>query len=178
QEGIVDLMTVTTRGHQAFLTENGIHSDVVPVGYHPVHGHRIDLERDIEVLFLGDLRVARRKHIIKRLRRDGLPVQAVGDYSDARYWGESRNRLLNRTCILLNLPRHPGLLADMRLILGMATGAMVLSEPVYLPEPYVPGKHYVEAPLEEMPAVSARYLADEEARRTTADAGHAFVTRE
>src|SRR5262249_24418353 len=178
REGIVDVLTVTTRSYQAFLEEQGIASELVPVGYHSVHGHNIDGVRDIDVLFIGDLRVRRRQRILRSLRRQGLPVHAVGDYSDQRYWGESRNALLNRTRILLNIPRHPGLLADMRLILGMATGAMVLSEPVYLPDPYVPGENYVEAPLEEMPEVAREYLADDNARNAIVEAGHAFVTQE
>jgi len=130
------------------------------------------------VLFLGDLRVRRRKQILRRLKRDGLHVHAAGSYSDRRYWGEGRTQLLNRAKILLNLPRHSGLLADLRLILGMATGALVISEPVYLPDPYLPGKHYVEAPTEEMAETSQLYLADEEARRRITDAGYTFVTEE
>lgn len=177
-EGIIDLLAVATRSYQAFLAQEGIDSELVPVGYHPVHGERLDLERDIDVLFLGDLRVGRRKRIFRRLEQDGLPVRAVGSYSDPTYWGEGRTQLLNRSKILLNLPRHRGLLADLRLIFGMATGALVLSEPVYLPEPYVPGKHYVEAEVSEMADTARRYLEDEEARlRITAEA-HAFVTQE
>jgi hypothetical protein len=105
-------------------------------------------------------------------------VQVLGDYGDPRYWGDSRNELLNRTKILLNISRHPGLQNDVRLILGMATGALVISEPIYLPDPYVPGKHYVEAPLDELAATLQRYLADEQARREITAAGHAFVTQE
>lgn len=177
-EGIVDLLTVATRSYQAFLAQEGIDSELVPVGYHPVHGERLELERDIDVLFLGDLRVGRRKRIFRRLERNRLPVHAVGSYSDPEHWGEGRTQLLNRSKILLNLPRHRGLLADLRLIFGMANGALVLSEPVYLPDPYVPGKHYVEAEVEEMAATAQRYLQDEEARRRITDAAHAFVTEE
>ncbi|MBA2462159.1 MAG: glycosyltransferase family 1 protein [Actinobacteria bacterium] len=178
REGIIDLLTVAARSYQAFLAEEGISSELIPVGYHPIHGHLLDLERDIDVLFLGDLRVRRRKQILRRLERDGLDVHAVGSYSDQRYWGEGRTQLLNRAKILLNLPRHAGLLADLRLILGMAAGALVISEPVYLPDPFEPGKHYVEATIEEMPETARRYLADEDARRRITEAGHAFVTQE
>lgn len=177
-EGIVDLLAVATRSYQAFLAQEGIDSELVPVGYHPVHGERLDLERDVDVLFLGDLRVGRRKRIFKRLQQDGLPVRAVGSYSDPTFWGEGRTQLLNRSKILLNLPRHRGLLADLRLIFGMATGALVLSEPVYLPEPYVPGKHYVEAEVAEMADTARRYLEDEEARLRITDEAHTFVTQE
>lgn len=177
-EGVVDLLAVAAGSYQAFLAQEGIASELIPVGYHPTHGDRLDLERDIDVLFLGDLRVGRRKRILRRLRREALPVHAVGSYSDPRYWGEGRTQLLNRTKILLNLPRHAGLLADLRLILGMATGALVISEPVYLPAPYVPGRHYVEAEISEMAETVRGYLADDEARLRITDAAYAFVTEE
>lgn len=174
----VDLLTVATRSYQAFLAEQGIASEHIPVAYHPVHGHLLDLERDIDVLFLGDLRVGRRKRIIRRLQREGLPVTALGDYSDPRYWGEARTELLNRSKILLNIPRHPGLLADMRLILGMSTGVLVVSEPVFLPDPFVPGVHYVEAGLDEMAETTTRWLADDEERGRITARAHTFVTEE
>lgn len=178
REGIVDLLTVATTVSHAFLTEEGIEAAHIILGYHPIHGHLLELERDIDVLFLGDMRVRRRKKILRRLKQDGLDVHAVGDYSDPRYWGDSRTELLNRTKILLALARHPSQAADLRLILGMATGALVLSEPVYLPFPYVPGRHYVEAPIEEMADTARRYLADDEARRRITAEAHAYVTQE
>lgn len=178
REGIIDLLTVAAKSYQAFLAQEGIDSELIPVGYHSIHGDRMDLERDIDVLFLGDLRVGRRKRILRRLRHDGLPVEAAGSYSDPRYWGEGRTQLLNRTKVLLNLPRHPGLLADLRLILGMATGALVISEPVYLPEPFVPGEHYVEAELTDMAETARRYLADEEERLRITETAYRFVTEE
>ena len=174
----VDLLTVATRSYQAFLAEQGIASEHIPVAYHPVHGHLLDVERDIDVLFLGDLRVGRRKRIIRRLQREGLPVTALGDYSDPRYWGEARTELLNRSKILLNIPRHPGLLADMRLILGMSTGVLVVSEPVFLPDPFVPGVHYIEAGLDEMAETTTRWLADNEERARITARAHTFVTEE
>jgi glycosyltransferase involved in cell wall biosynthesis len=178
REGILDVLAVAAKSYQAFLAQEGIASELIPVGYHPSLGDRLDVERDIDVLFLGDLRVGRRKRILRRLERDGLPVHAVGSYSDPKLWGEGRTQLLNRAKIMLNLPRHSGLLADLRLILGMATGALVVSEPVYLPEPYVPGKHYVEAGIDEMADTARRYLADHEARLRITDEAHAFVTQE
>lgn len=178
REGIVDLLAVAARSYQAFLAEEGIASELIPVGYHPIHTRLLDLERDIDVLFLGDLRVRRRRRILRQLRHEGLDVHAVGSYSDSRYWGEGRTQLLNRAKILLNLPRHSGLLADLRLILGMASGVLIVSEPVYLPDPYVPGEHYVEATIDEMPEIVRGYLADEEARRRITDAGYRFVTEE
>jgi len=178
REGIVDLFAVATRSYQAFLAQEGIASELVPVGYHPTHGELLDLERDIDVLFLGDLRVRRRKRILRRLESDGLPVRAIGSYSDPTYWGQGRTEILNRAKIVLNLPRHSGLMAESRWPVTMSTGGLLLSEPVYLPDPYVPGKHYVEAPVEEMAATARRYLEDEDARRRITDEAHRFMTEE
>jgi hypothetical protein len=118
EEGVVDLLTVSEKSFQAFLDQEGIASEFIPLGYHRGAGHRLNLERDIDVLFLGDQHVRRRKRIIQRLAQEGVAVQAVGDYADPRYWGDSRTELLNRTKVLLNLSRHPGLQNDVRLMIG------------------------------------------------------------
>lgn len=178
RDDVIDLLAVATQASQAFLAEEGISAEHVPVGYHPSDARLLDLERDIDVLFIGDLRVPRRKSILRRLEREGCHVHAVGGYGDPRYWGESRTQLLNRANILLNIPRHAGLLADLRLILGMATGALVVSEPVYLPEPYVPGVHYVESTVDDMANTAGRYLEDDESRRRITETAYAFVTKE
>ena len=50
------------------------------------------------------------------------------------------------------------------MFLGAANGSVILSEPLYRPEPFLPGQHYLEAELEEMPSV-ARDLLQDHARR-------------
>jgi glycosyltransferase involved in cell wall biosynthesis len=115
---------------------------------------------------------------LRTLARRGVSVHVFGGWNDQGYWGEARTQLLNRARILLNLSRHPGLFAGDRLVLGMANGALVVSEPIYRPEPFVPGKHFVVATIEEMPDEIERYLDDEEARARIARQGYEFVTRE
>ena len=178
REGIVDLLTVATKGYQAYLAQEGIAAELIPVGYHPTHGHLLDLERDIDVLFLGDLRVGRRKRIFRQLEREGLPVRTIGSYSDGTYWGDARTEIHNRAKIVLNVPRHPGLMAESRWPVAMSTGALLLSEPVYLPEPYVPGAHYVEAEVDEMTEAARPFLDDESARLRITTEAHRFMTSE
>jgi len=107
-----------------------------------------------------------------------VDVTAAGDWSNPAFWGEARARLLNRTRILLNLARFPGQLSGHRFLIGMGSGALVLSEPVYRPDPFVPGTHYVSAPMEGLPAVIDRLLADDEERRAIAERGRRFVCEE
>jgi len=175
----IDLTLAVTNGsYQAYLAEHGIDAELVPVGYHPSYGRLLDIERDIDVLFLGEHRVRRRRRILGSLRAAGIDVVALGSQSPTKgYWGEARTMLLNRTRILLHLPRYPGHLSD-RLLMGMATGALVVSEPMVRPQPFEPGVHYVECTADRLAETVRAYLEDEEARRGLADAAHRFVTEE
>jgi hypothetical protein len=165
QEGIVDLLAVSTRGRQEFLHEQGILSSFIPLGCGQQHGRDLGLERDIGVLFLGDVRTARRRRAINFLRGSGIQVTVAGSWEDPQYWGENRTKLLNRTKILLNVPRTPGDYSGLRMFLGAANGAVILSEPLYRPEPFLPGQHYLEAELAQMPLI-ARNLLQDHARGT------------
>ena len=178
QKGLLDFLLAPTLDRCEFLTERGISAHWVPLGYDASRGCDMGLSRDIEVLFLGTLNVPRRRQILERLRCGGVNLLVMGSPSDPACWGESRTRLLNRTKILLNISRSPGQLPDTRLILGMANKALVISEPIYTPAPYEPGKHYVSATLDEMPEVIAYYLTHESERERIANEGHRLVTQE
>jgi Glycosyl transferases group 1 len=178
QQGLPDLLIVTTPGRCEFLAERNIPAHWVPLGSSPSDGCDMGLSRDIDALFLGDLNIPRRRRLIKRLRRGGVNLITVGDWSNPAYWGDNRTRLLNRTKVFLNLQRYPGDLAGLHLILGMANKGLVISEPIYNPAPYVPGKHYVSATVDEMPGVIGYYLAHEAERADIVNEGHRFVTQE
>jgi hypothetical protein len=177
-DGLLQLPVISMKSGQLFLSERGIAAEHVPIGCQDDWGRDLGLERDIDVLFLGDLRVRRRKRIVRRLRREGISVLALGGWGDRRYWGEERTELLNRVKIMLNIPRHPGLLSGARMLLGMANKALVVAEPVYFPEPYVPGRHYVNAPLEEMVGAVRAYLEDEQARREIIETAYDFARQQ
>jgi hypothetical protein len=178
RSGLPDLRIASTPGRCEFLVERGLPAHWVPLGYDPARGYDLGLSRDIDTLFLGDLQIPRRRRMIKRLRRSGVNLLAMGDWSDPACWGENRTRLLNRTKVFLNLQRHPGELPDTRLILGMANRALVISEPIYSPAPYIPETHYISATIGEMPEVIRYYLTHHDEREAIAAAGHRFVTQE
>ena len=174
-----DVLVTSARIRQEYLAARGIASHFVPLGYHAdFHGADLGLERDIDVLFLGTMQVPRRRRLVAELRAAGVHVRSEGSWHDLGAWGEERTRLLNRAKILLNLLRHPGDFPGLRLILGMANGAMVLSEPMAEADPYVAGRHYVEAPVAEMPSTIRRYLSLPEERGRIAAEGRHLVTEE
>jgi hypothetical protein len=177
-QGTADVLAVATRAYQAYLERESVETELVPLGYHPSHGRLLHRERDVDVIFLGDFRLPRRRRILRRLEHEGVEILKLGDYSNPELWGEGRVELMNRVKIALNIPRLQGHLPDVRLLVAMANGALVISEPLYLPEPYEPGVHYVEAPVEQLAETIRRYLADDDARRRITDEAHRFVTTE
>jgi hypothetical protein len=178
RQGVPDVLVVSGMLRRDFLAERGIPSHYVPFGSDDGMGRDLGLERDIDVLFLGSLDVPRRNRLLKQLERAGVAVKAAGSWSDPNYWGEARTRLLNRTKILLNFARTPAEFSGRRLLLGMQNKALVVSEPLYRPEPYVPDKHFVMAAMNDMPARIQYYLRNEPERRRIAEAGHQFAVGE
>lgn len=180
REGTIDLLFVTSREKQEYVAEEGYESWYVPYGYHRSLGRLLGIERDVDVLFLGETRPWRRRRHLRHLRRAGVEVTVRGSWhADAKgLWGEERTRFLNRTKIVIHLQRYPGKVAAMRFVFAMANGAMVISEPSYRPEPFVSGEHYVEATVGEMPGVIRHYLARPEERERITAAAHRLVTEE
>lgn len=171
-----DLLLVSSRAWQQSLAEEGLASEFLPYGFEDAEEPPARGSRHIEALFLGALDVPRRRRIIRRLRRSGVALTALGSWHSPDLWGRSRARLIHRADAFLNLQRSPGQMSTDRLLLGMVGKALVVSEPIYRPEPFVPGEHYVEAEVDEMPDVLAHYRRNRDERDQIVDRAHRFVT--
>jgi hypothetical protein len=178
REGTIDVLFATSREKLEYFREEGYEARFVPYGYHASFGRMLGLERDIPVLFLGDTRPLRRRRQLWYLKRHGVDVTVRGSWHDPALWGADRTHLLNRTRIVVHLQRYPGKVAAKRLILALANGALVVSEPTYHPEPFVDGVHFVEAPIERMPETIRYYLEHPAERDRIVEAGHRLVTEE
>jgi Glycosyl transferases group 1 len=176
--GIPDVLAVTSGERAAFLAGRGIDAFVAPFGRRATDGRDLGLARDIDVLLLGVMNVPHRRHVVRHLRKSGVPVMTAGDYGNPSLWGESRTALVNRVKIMLSIGRFPGTLVGVRFQIAMACGALVVSEPPYDPTPYVPGEHFVQASVEDMPSVIRHYLADDRERLRITQCAHRFVTTE
>jgi hypothetical protein len=176
--GIPDVLVVSSRGRQEFLAERGIQGHFAPLGCDPSMGRDLELQRDIDVLFLGILDVPRRNRLLRSLKDQGVNLTEAGSWTDPAFWGENRTRLLNRTKILVNLARTPAEFSGFRLSLGMANKALVVSEPIYRPEPFVSGRHFVMVPSERMVATIRHYLDAAEERVSITEIASRFVQEE
>jgi glycosyltransferase involved in cell wall biosynthesis len=180
KEGLADILFVIGGEQEEYAAENGYGAIRFEYGYHPNFGDLMGLERDIDVLFLGETRPRRRRKFLDQLRRDGVDVTVRGSWhaKSEALWGAERTRFLNRTKILVHLQRYPGKVASKRFVLAMANGAFVISEPSYRPDPFVPGKHFISARVEEMPDLIRHYLAHPEEMAAITSEAHRFVTEE
>ena len=179
-EGLADALFVTGGEQEEYAAEQGLDAHRIDYGYHESFGNLIGLDRDVDVLFLGETRQRRRRRLLARLRRDGIDVTVRGSWHkrDGALWGDARTRFLNRTKIVVHIQRYPGKIAAKRLVLAMANGAMVISEPSYRPDPFVEGEHFVSSPIEKMPEVIRYYLNHTEERERITRAGHRLVTQD
>jgi len=168
-EGWIDRLAVSTQQRQRFLARHPCPAAFLPVPAYPALGHRLQLTRDLDVLFLGRTRHGRRPHLWPRLRaalqdRQLRVMEVTGDC-----YGDARTELLNRTRVLVNLHNYPWNPAWIRFHLATLCGAAVASEPMDDTEPYVPGRDYLSALVSDLPAALARLLHDEAERQRLVD---------
>lgn len=173
----VDRVVATSRDRAALLATYGVQAATVPFGYAPaVAGTLADpaSKRDVPVALLGRLAgPGRRSRAMRRLDLGALSVVAVDGQ-----WGPDRNAALRRSRVVLDVHRVPGSFVGYRLLLGLAAGAAVVTEPMADPHPFVPGVHFVSAPLEALADEAAALIADEPRRRRIVEAGQELLRGE
>lgn len=176
KEGLLDAVATSTMARAERFAEIGIDAPWIPQTINSASWADLQLERDIPVLFLGGMTVPRRRLIARRLRRAGVPLTALGSWTDPNYWGDARTELLNRSVISLNINRFAHNFPDMRFLLAAANRSLIVSEPVYRPDLFVAGETYVEAETAGLPAVLEHWLRDHAGRERMLNAAFELVT--
>ncbi len=174
--GCIDHIFATVQPRTEFLCSRGIQAELLPFGYHLDWGNDLGIKRDIEVLFLG--RLEKRRAVLVRELKSELEQRSRKLTVVQRAFGEARTHLLNRARIMLVLLRTPHDMPAMRLMLGMACGALVICEQCNGTGAFRAGEHFVMAEPERLPEVIDYYLTHEDDRRQIAWRGHEFVAQE
>jgi hypothetical protein len=170
-------LVVTSRDRGECLAAWGLAARVVPFGYHERHAGPLTPAgagpRDVPLLLLGSRAAhTRRATAVDRLRRGGAGRGLrIADGT----WGSERERLLRRTRVMVDVHRIPGNFVGLRLLLSLAAGVALVTEPMTDPSPFVPGIHYLEAPLDDLLDVALALDADEPRRATIVEAGQALL---
>jgi hypothetical protein len=147
-----------------FLRQRGFDPVVLEPGLIRNMGEDLGLERDIPVLWLGQIGGRRRGRMLARLRKElearGVPLMVVDGVERPAVHGRARTELLNRTKIMLNLLRYPWDDNSLRYALAANNRALLVSEPSVPHTRFEPGVHVVEAPAEQLADTIVRYLDD------------------
>jgi glycosyltransferase involved in cell wall biosynthesis len=177
---LVDRLVTTSRDRGKVLADRGVVAAVVPFGYHAAIAGPISAPegaRDVDVVVLGS-------GLDWRSRRSTATMRTLDELGTARtitangVWGLERDALLRRARVVLDVHRIPGNFTGLRLLLALAAGAVLVTEPMDEPHPFMPGLHYVEAPLVQLALAVRELLEDEPRRRRLADAGQALLREE
>lgn len=179
----VDRQVVTSRDRRAALLEYGLNAEVVPYGYSAAVAGPITPpdrgNRDLAFVSLGQPNSppAGRRSVVERWV-ERLPAEEPRLTVLDGVWGRERGDLLRRSRVVVSVARVPGEFSGVRLVLAIAAGAVVVSEPMTDPFPFVAGVHFVEAPLEGLLDAARELHADEPRRRRIAEAGQALLIGE
>jgi spore maturation protein CgeB len=142
----------------------------------------LDVERDIDVLWMGKRRTRRRSRNIDRIRRElaqhRIKMHVVDGEENPLVYGKERTRLINRSKITLHVMNNwYDNSFHMRFHMVAGNGSMVVGEhiPAHYRE-YVPGVHYASSKLKNVAEVIRYYLGHEAERREIAENAYELVT--
>jgi hypothetical protein len=183
QSGFLKLVCVFTYTSLDLLRSYALPVTEIPMGYHPTFGRRLDIARDIDVVFLGSTRDRRRQRLVSNLEvslskmgvsfviKDGSPTRGY-------VFGEERTVLLNRAKILINIMRQPWDDPVFRLLLAAPNGATFLSEEVRSSStgPFRPGEHLITVCVDDLAEAIAYYINRPREREEIAWNAYDFVT--
>lgn len=170
-------LVVTSHDRAAVLAARGIDAAVVPFGYHPALAGLLTgpetAPRDLPLISLG----ARSGHLRRGGSMTGPGLTAAQDpvVHLEGLWGAERDAVLRRARVMLDVHRIPGTFAGVRLVLALAAGVAVVTEPMVDPRPFVAGVTHLEVPVADMLPSARRLLTDEPGRRALVEAGQALL---
>jgi hypothetical protein len=155
----------------------------VPWGSTPSVYGDLDLERDIDVLWMGKRGTRRRSRLLDRIRRQlssyGVEIYVADNEENPFIFNETRTRFLNRAKITLNITRTWYDDNFSRFAYAVPNRSLVVSEPLlpHCPE-YEAGIHYVSAPIDRLAESIVYYLAHDDERQRIVENAYQLVTKE
>ncbi|MEP7360058.1 MAG: glycosyltransferase [Chloroflexota bacterium] len=178
----MDRIVIDTDSRADGALNAGFPFAVVPFGYHEAYaGPLADpaAARDIEVLTIANVSPVARRHrlfgaISAELGESNVRLTHVPQHT----YGEARRTILERSRVVLDVHRLPGIHPLFRFVLSAAAGAAMISEPLAQPQPLVPGVHYVEAAATDLARIARDLLADEPRRRRLVEAAQELLRTE
>lgn len=182
QNGWCDIFAEPSQIYARINSQRGLPTLFAPWGTYSEWYEDLDLERDIDVLWIGSRRNQKRFKAITWLRKElaasGYHMHIIDGVENPKIYDHERNVIFNRSKITLNiLPAWYFNSFAFRFHLAAGNRSLVISEPILPHNPcYQPGVHYISAPLEDFVETISFYLEHEEERRQITENAYQLVT--
>jgi hypothetical protein len=181
RQGVLGAIVTASEPRSQVFRRRGIPALTVPFGYHSAFGTDLGLQRDIDVVFLGQPGSRRRRLLLNRLSCQlaqlGLRL-TIADGSSGFLHDMERTHFLNRCRVIVNLLKMPHDSVGHRFLLAAANKVLLISEPLYDCEQFEPGQHYIAVHPAQMAETIHYFCRHEEERARIADTAHRYVTEE
>jgi hypothetical protein len=183
RQGWLTLLVDFSKIYADLHSAHGLPTLAVPWGAARSWSADLGLERNIDVLWMGARAGRRRSQLLDRVRRElghlGIDMYIADNEEHAFIFGDERTHILNRAKITLNLTRTWYDDNYLRFPIVMPNRSLIVSETL-LPHctDYVPGQHYVSAPVAKLAETIHYYLVHESERRRIVENAFQLVTTE
>lgn len=166
EEGWLDHVFVSTPERVQTLEGVRVSSTFLPVGYHPSLGRQLRIDRDLCSVFFGKM-TPRRIELISNIRRSLPDLPEKGILVEDEVWGDARDQSLSRAKCFLVINPVAGFweLPRIRIIMAAACGCLPIAEECGTTEPFVPGKHFVSVPSDDLADALRYYWSHDEERK-------------
>lgn len=184
RRGWLDILADFSEIYAQLHRSHGLPAIFVPWGTSPDWYDNLDLERDIDVLWMGAQRNRRRRNLLDRVRRQlsasGVKMYMADNVEHPYIWGRVRTQFLNRAKITLNINTlwydYP---FSTRFHMAAGNRSLVVSE-TFLPHSslYKAGVHYISTPADKLAETILYYLEHEHERQAIVERAYRLVTTE
>lgn len=184
KNGLINVFIETSKFYANINNMHGLPTRYVPWGTHTSWYSKMNIERDIDVLWMGSRRSKRRIRLINRIREEldskGFRMHIIDGIENRAVFGDERNIIFNRSKTTLNiLPAWYFNSFTFRYHLAAGNRTLVVSEPILSHCPkYQPGINYVSSRVEDLVETILFYLTNLEERGKIVEQAYQLVTTE
>jgi len=180
-QGVLTLFSDSSAVYARIHSQHGLPTLFIPWGSSPLWYADLELERDIDVLWMGNRQGERRSRLIDQVRegllQHGVTMYVADGQENPFIFREERATLLNRAKITLNITRTWYDDNFSRFALAAPNRSLVVSEHLLPHCPaYEPGVHYVATATEKLAETIVYYLQRPEARADIVDKAYRLTT--
>lgn len=179
--GILNVLADSSAIYTHLRTRRGLPALFAPWGSVPHWYADLNLERDIDVLWMGSRKSRRRRKIVDRIRnelqKEGVEIYMADNEENPFIFGDERTHILNRAKITLNVTRTWYDDNFSRFSMAAPNRSLIVSETMlpHCPD-YRAGVHYVEVEAQALAQTILAYLRRPAARAPIVEQAYQLAT--